>query len=392
MKSKIFLTSMLAVMVAFPASATTLGGNGETSPYNANCQGDPIDNVSAPGSTVTYTAQWAADECEITLDPNVANGGASASNPATLYTKFDFGAYLDSARTNLMSSATNGLFAPPTGATVTTTYNTNAPTNPSTGAPYVLTTAAPASTTPTRAFNGFFNAATGGTKYISEASPYYILGDTNTVGTGAYVAADIAKNDGVCPTTTWYAQWGCATRAIAADYAGTLTGYTTDGKWYTEPTAGTVESNTCTSTDQTLYLHWTPKKYTVTYDCGEGETDSVDTLGAEYDSSYNFRPLDCSLTGNIQSGWNCVTNTGGVAISMTDNATAWQVDDNVTCTAVYGANQITLEWYVDDVEVTDTLNNSDTCNYGDVNGITVNDPTKRGYSFAGWEVVGTNGQ
>lgn len=392
MKNKIFLTSMLAVMVAGPAFATSSLGPGVTSPYNANCQGDPIDNVSAPGSTVTYTAQWAADECTITLDPNVANGGASASNPATLYTKFGFGAYLDSARTNLMSSTANGLIAPPTGATVTTTYNTNAPTNPSTGAPYVLTTAAPASTTPTRAFNGFFNAATGGTKYISEASPYYILGDTNTVGTGAYVAADIAKNDGVCPTTTWYAQWGCATRAIAADYAGTLTGYTTDGKWYTDPTAGTVESNTCTETDQTLYLHWTPKKYTVTYDCGEGETDSVDTLGAEYDSSYNFRPLDCSLTGNTQSGWTCVTDNGGVAISMTDNATAWQVDDNVTCTAVYGANQITLEWYVDGVEVTDTLNNSDTCDYGTVNSIIVNDPTKRGYSFSGWTVVGTNGQ
>lgn len=391
MKSKIFLTSMLAVMVAFPASATTLGP-GATSPYNANCQGDPIDNVSAPGSTVTYTAQWAADECTITLDPNVANGGDSASNPATLYTKFGFGAYLESARTNLMSSNANGLIAPPTGAVVTTTYNTNAPINTRTNQQYTLATAGPAATTPRRAFDGFFSAATSGTRYISASSPYYILGDTNTSGTGAYVAADIAKTNGVCPTTTWYAQWGCATRSIAADYAGILTGYTTDGKWYTDPTAGTVESNTCTSTDQTLYLHWTPKTYTVTYDCGAGATDSVDTDGAEYDSPYNFRPSNCQLTGSTQTGWTCVTDNGGVAVDIASNATAWQVDDNVTCTAVYDANQITLEWYVDGTDETSSLGNSDSCDYGTVNGITVNDPTKRGYSFSGWTVVGTNGQ
>lgn len=394
MKNKIFLTSMLAVMVAGPAFATTLGP-GESQPYTEDCEGAPIDNVTAAGSTVRYTAQWTPDECTISLDANGGSGGTD-----TLYTKFGVGAYLTSAgrtaNTNLMTSAANSITAP-TGATVTTTYDTNAPTNGRTGQQYSLTPVSPS--TPTKAFAGFWstNAATGGYKYISETSPYYITGDTTTANTGAYVAADIAKedNNGSCPSVTWYARWDCATRTIAADYTGTLTGWETDGKWYTASTGGSVESNTCTTSDQTLYLHWTPKTYTVTYDCDGGTGGFADTDGATYDTGYTFAAVGiCTKTGSTQSGWDCKTDdTVPVTISQSDNTTAWQVDDDVTCTAVYGANQITLKWYVDEENVTDSLQNSPTCNYGTANGITVNDPTPaRGYSFAGWEVVGTNGQ
>ena len=392
MKNKIFLTSMLAVMVACPAYSSVIEGVMQPNSSQEDCSGAAIGGVTANNSTVQYTAQWTPDECTITLNPN---GGANGTG--TLFTKFGVGAYLTSAdrtaNTNLMTSSANPIVAPTYDITISFDVS---------GAPSGSNVSAPSNISGSRSFSGYYDASTGGTQYISGTSPYYILGDISTSGTGAAAAANVAKedNNGSCPSVTWYAQWSnCATLAASLPTTN-VTGYTFGG-WYDAATGGNlVDDNTCFSANQTLYGLWTPKHYNVAYVCGDGATgshnDNYDSStglgGATYGEGYTFDGNICQKEGSTQGSWNCVENTSGTTVNQSANTTAWQVDDSVTCTAVYDVNTITLEWYkaADEGggEYTD-LNNSASCIYGTPDGITVHDPVRRGYSFAGWEIVGT---
>lgn len=406
MKNKLFLTSMLVMLTVSPAFADTNTAtlNSDDSGQIAanstaeNCFGNALtfEDAEATSGTVTYTANWTPQQCTIALDPNVANGGSAASNPSTLYTKYGIGVYRDSNRTEQMTTAQYGLITPPTGATVTTVWDVNAPTNPVTNQTYSVTPIA--NSTPTRAFEGFYENAspsTPGTLYISATSPYYIMTDGVTVGTGLY-ESEIDPQTGAasCPETTWYAKWGCATRNATTPTAPT--GYTFGG-WYDSANPGqndsavdfTQTANTCTTTGDTFYAKWNKKQYTVTYDCASGTVtgsnpaSSTTTDTATYDNTYSWLNINntCEWTGHTPSSWTCV-DTNNNPVNLTSGY--WQIDDNVTCTANWGSNQITLVW---DTDGGSAVTTPTTCNYGTSNTILPEQPTKTGYTFDGWTVT-----
>ena len=406
MKNKLFLTSMLVMLTAAPAfastnTATQSGGQGQIAADSTaeNCSGYALydTNQERTSGTITYTANWTPQQCTITLNPNVANGGSAASNPSTLYTKYGIGVYRDSNRTEQMTTAQYGLITPPTGATVTTVWDVNAPTNPVTDQAYSVTPIA--DSTPTRAFEGFYENASPsapGTQYINAASPYYIRNDGITVGTGLYESVTTDPQTGAtsCPETIWYAKWGCATRSATTPTAPT--GYTFGG-WYNSANPGQNDSevdfsqtaNTCTTTGDTFHAKWDKNQYTVTYDCtsgtvrGSSPASSTTTDTATYDNIYSWLDINntCEWTGHTPSSWTCV-DTNNNPVSLTSGY--WQIDDDVTCNANWGVNQITLVW---DTDGGSAVTTPTTCNYGTSGTILPQQPTKTGYTFDGWTVT-----
>ena len=430
MKSKIFLTSMLVMVVACPALATTdTNGNG-TIAYDSTsepCSGDTLtyNNIENTTGPVYYAPNWVADECTIDLN---ANGGAhTANSKQTLYTRYDEGAYLDSTRTTyLMGTNANGLGVNgiPDGPTVTTTWNiaTNVPINPVTNQAYSLT--AISNSTPRKAFAGYWDDPTNpSVQYINSTSPYYII---STAGTDA--AKSIAYTSGTtCPSTTWYAKWGCATRTFPADPE--ITGYHFDG-WYTSSTPGTNDSpvnTTCTTSNETLYAKWTPHTGTITYNCGTapatgitvgGNAPSPDSVGYDDDFELASTANTCALSGGTAGeysfgGWDCDYNleTG------THNSTPYQVGNaatfthyqagasgtfkvpapnyptavSVTCYARWTQNaSVNLVWYLNETGTTTfngTGENPNTCVYGGTMGPLVQPDPRTGYTFNGWTVT-----
>ena len=119
-----------------------------------------------------------------------------------------------------------------------------------------------------------------------------------------------AKNDGSGDNA------GTRTVTYDAKY-GTLptlsrTGYTFTG-WFTAASGGTqVTSDTIVKITeaQTLYAHWTPNKYTVTFIKNDGTSNNVGTSNVTFGSAYGTLPTP-SRTGYTFSG--CYTAASGGA-------------------------------------------------------------------------------
>ena len=405
MKNKIFLTSVFAVMLACPAFSADIPAGTTTE----NCIGSPIYNITE--GTVYYTADWTAHVCEITLDPNI-NGGADASaTQSTLYTRYEDGAYLTSAdrtnRSNLMTTSANGLPSArvPLGKEIVTTWDTNAPVDPtSTSVPQArYSIAAIPNSEPRLEFQGFWNAASSPTeKYISESSTHYLVGNGPTIAAGLYKShLNTSTNEYECPETTWYAKWSdCATRTAPADPS--VTGYTFGG-WYTSSNPGSGDSavdltqsaNQCTSANQTLYAKWNKKTYTVSYNCnpdniagntstlsGTSPASATGTDTATYDEQYTW--LTCGAwAGHTMTGWSCTLHGTNTDAGHT-SGDYWKVDSDVDCVAQWDTNTINLRWNSDGGTA---VNTPLSCEYGTTDGITgIQQPTKLGYTFAGWRI------
>ena len=408
MKNKIFLTSVLAMMVACPAVAASVNGYIAPGDTSADCTSpDPLayDGDYYDYGYYTLRADWSEDECRIKLDPGI---GTSMASPDALYTRFDDGAYLGKNGNALVDRmypkddptyryGKNGLYDVPRGTTVPVTWETMyAPTNNFTGVAY--TVAAVASTSGERPFNGFWSSLGGsGTQYIYDDSVTipYVLTES-----GAQRAASIAKDaNGECPDEVWYAGYGCASDIPMPSTEPSLSGYTFKG-WYTRPrTGGTrIDSVPCLTANATYYAQWTPKDYTVTYSCpsevdgvqynmtltppsGKTNPDNV-TFNSEY-TMWNSTTA-CVGDGVECSGWNCTMTNGGTFSDPSATGGYWQNASNVSCVAVCGSNEVNLIWNYND---NSTPNGAGACQYGTTGTINVPQPTRHGYTFNGWTVV-----
>lgn len=388
MKNKLFLTSMLAMMVASPAfavwptgvgtvgvdtttgeidtSSSTASGyiGGNMSGSNANCTAVPLQyqNTNPTSGQFTLTAQWEPDRCPVTLDLNLANGGAANTDPnapsTSVYRVFqaihDDGAYptWDSSWTqaqldaNRMTTSTNGYADLPVGQTVSVTWDTNAESG------QTVTTAqgSSLSLSATRPFQGFFASATG-----SNSTPYFSWNSTSNklfiTSDGIDAAKAVGEVNGSCPDTRWYAHWGCVN---VTKPSVSSTGYDFVG-WYTASTGGTaLGDNLCwTESDSgTYYARWTPKHYTVTYNSGTckatASTVYTDTGGATYNQNYTVpaaanTAFGSAKTGYTFVGWNTVSGQTTTNFP-TATETPWTHDDGITVYAACTANDYTITY------------------------------------------------
>ncbi len=102
----------------------------------------------------------------------------------------------------------------------------------------------------------------------------------------------------------------------------TRTGYTFAG-WYTDATSGdlrTADDTVNVTADTTLYAHWTPNTYTVTFNANGGTTPTA-TKDVTYASTYGTLPTP-TRTGYAFLGWftdpdNGTQITAGTVVSIT---------------------------------------------------------------------------
>lgn len=161
------------------------------------------------------------------------------------------------------------------------------------------------------------------------------------------------------------------------------TGYTFTG-WYTAAdAAGTkVESTTkvTMSDNHTLYAGWTPKTYIVTFDY-QNATEGNDTENktVTYDSAYGSLP-EPERTGYTFTGWYTAADDTGIKVESTTKVTT---SDNHTLYA--GWTTVTYDFTYDlkDGEFEENATNPSEYTI-ESDDITLNNPTRTGYTFKGW--------
>ncbi len=223
-----------------------------------DCDGDDIYPVNAELisistsclNTPTLTAQWEPIERTITLDKNNDGANNITTGQNAVYTIYDKGAYLDSAHIKQMTTDNNPLNTLPQkeyDVLFKPSYND-------------ATEAISAKKlTATYTFDGYYSGEENNNGSVNKMidSNGYITSD------GIYSAKNVIAN-----SVAWHAKWSGG--AIVLPMA-TRKGYIFDG-WYNKPQTDTDATKlgdsgaTYTpSLSTTLYAHWTPIQYTVTF-------------------------------------------------------------------------------------------------------------------------------
>ena len=280
----------------------------------------------------TIYAKWTASKYTITLN-DTANAGTGGSG--TIYTTYNINVYKDSARILAMTESTNGV---------------TVPTKASSGNNHYV-------------FTGYFNSASGSSKYIEK--------------TGFITSSGLTAGKGYTSNQTWYAQFGTCTCTPGANVAScSATGVSGNKCVYTytcEPgyhvgagsttytgsfTAGTagVPSNTSPACNVT--------NYNMNYTCNEGETGYTYEGTAPTAQTAHYldpAPLGTGVTlpgiGNCQKvygegtsdycadcfdflGWSVDAESRALGIieAHTDIITTWGKTGNTTWCKIAGVN------------------------------------------------------
>lgn len=244
---------------------------------------------------------------------------------------------------------------------------------------------------PTKAgytFNGYYDKADGGTQYY------------NADGTSA-------KKWDKTENTTLYAQWKPAEYGIeyhlndgtnASSNPSSYTieteditladptkkGYTFDG-WY-DNADFTGEKITKIAKGSTgkkdLYAKWTASKYTVKFDANGG-SGTMDNLTMNYDESQNLTANGFSKTGYTFSGWN--TKKDGSGTKYDDKASVKNLtaenNGTVTLYAQWKPIKYTIKYHLNGGRNASSNPSKYTV---ESDNITLAEPTRTGYLFAGW--------
>ncbi|MBE6688895.1 MAG: hypothetical protein E7588_06410 [Ruminococcaceae bacterium] len=239
--------------------------------------------------------------------------------------------------------------------------------------------------TPTRTgytFNGWYTSSSGGTQITSNSivntsadHTLYAQWTPNTY------TITFNANGGTTPTASKTVTYGSTYGTLPTP---TRSGYTFDG-WFTAASGGTKATSATTMStvgDRTLYAHWTPSTYTVTYNANGGtnapavqtKTHGVNlTLSAAYPTrtGYIFQGWSTSASGSVVYG-------AGANYTANANATLYAVWLPTNLTVYFDANGGTNSTSSKVVTYTST--------YG-----TLPTPTKTGYSFNGWYTSSSGG-
>ncbi len=159
----------------------------------------------------------------------------------------------------------------------------------------------------------------------------------------------------------------------------TKTGYNFAG-WWTAASGGTqITSSTkvTTASNHSIYAHWTPNQYTVTFN-PNGGTVSPTTKTVTYDSTYGTLPTP-TRTGYTFAGWWTATSNGTQITSSTK-------------VAITAAQTLYAHWtpitYTMTLDYNNQINSTLTTKsitYGNTYGSFAS-PTKTGYTLNGWRV------
>ena len=169
----------------------------------------------------------------------------------------------------------------------------------------------------------------------------------------------------------------------------TRAGYTFNG-WFTKASGGTkVKSSTkvTITSNQTLYAHWTAKKYKTSFNAAGGTSPKVGkkvtkSKTVTFGKKYGTLPKS-TRTGYTFAGW-WTDRTGGSKVAA---ATVVKTAAPVTLYAHWTAKAYTVKF---DYRSGVVLKQSMTVRFGQVYG-DLPEPTRTGYTFAGWWTKASGG-
>lgn len=351
----------------------------------------------------------ADDTCEpeagypINLDDRIGQTSHGSNvSPNIIYTIHNTGVYLDSPRTEQMTTSENNVTVPTRYAVVTLDAN---------GTDAAPATVAWDENTPSSPiifkninfeFNGFYKTMDNN----SEDDLY--IGTNGYVTTGGIVAAK-----GYSRVQKWYAQWTAGT--IARLPEPVRTGFEFDG-WYTQQTGGNPVGHATQSiqSDVTYYAHWK--------ECSNGQyywdgfctycpvdfPNSDPLTATSINHCYNNCSENCDASGCVE-GQNGIEHCNYVIVSylgklyypgqsqcvLDNNDTIKQCKFTVTCVAGYETNEdengcVPKRFYASYTcgnMGTGTPPEREAVYYGTSYHIKANNDmcVRTGYTFAGWE-------
>ncbi len=225
-------------------------------------------------------------------------------------------------------------------------------------------------------FAGWFDAASGGSAWNFGADA--ITGDTTIYA--QWTAIDY--------TVTFDSQGGSAISSEMVAYGNyatlpasppTRAGFSFDG-WFTLDSGGSTWNfpGTAITGDTTIYAHWTPLGYTVTFDSQGGSAVGALTVA---NGEYAAEPSPPTYAGHTFNGW----------FSAASGGTEWDFGTD----AVTGDVTLYAQWTTLNYPVTfDSHGGSSVATenvpYGDY-ATEPADPTRYGYDFDGWFTAESGG-
>lgn len=410
--AKAALTTNTLTRTGYDFAGWNTSANGTGTAY---ADGATVTNLSATdGTTVTLYAQWKAHTYSITY---TMNGGTGASSNPTSYTiesadialaaptrtGYMFAGWTGSNGTTAQTSVTiakgssgdKTYSANWTANTYTLTYNANGGAVSPTSKQITYDSAYGTLATPTRTgydFAGWYTSASGGTQ---------VTASTVCTGNATVYAHWTAKKY----TVSFNANGGTgSTASVSATYDSAMptisnkmsrTGYTFAGyydaasggtQYYTSANASARTWNKAANT--TLYAHWTANKYTVSYNANGGAGTMANST-ATYGSAFTTVKNAFTRTGYTFNGWNEKADGTGTAWSLSSSGVAesgkswtWSYTSNITLYAQWKPVTYTISYALNG----GTNNSANPSSYTiESAAITLKDPTKTGYTFAGWK-------
>ena len=230
----------------------------------------------------------------------------------------------------------------------------------------------------------------------------------HTTGDGGYGSYSLVTSSTIVSRTedhTLLAFWGAHTYTLTYDPNGgtvsptsrqiiynhrytnlptpTRAGYTFDG-WYTAATRRSSDLSDMyadITADQTLYAHWSPASYTVTFNANGGSVGTT-SKSVTYGSTYGDLPTP-TRTGYTFDSWYTAASGGSkISSGTTVSITAAQ-----TLYAHWSANAYTITFNANGGSVGTT---SKSVTYGGTYG-DLPTPTRTGYTFDGWYTAASGG-
>ncbi|MBQ8686313.1 MAG: InlB B-repeat-containing protein [Alphaproteobacteria bacterium] len=318
----------------------------------------------------TWYAQWTPIDSRFTF---VASQATSATNAAGyVYTRYDSGAFLDSDRTQAMSTSANPIYVPSREYTVTYDANGGSVSKTSDTARYT--------------FNGYWTAISGGTQYF--AAEVLPSGTGKSYITEAGIAA-AKKNTTI---TELYAQWTDGRVTLPTPERD---GYVFKG-WYTTggEEVGDADKTYAPTSTVTLYAQWTVDTYTVSFDLNGGSGSTPSSVTQPYGSDmqpYEELATTPYKTGYTFMGWyDNKTYTSGTKYYNADGTSArtWDKTDDATLYAGWEANTFTVSYAGNGNTGGSAPTSPTSCTYGSTCAAPSNAYTKTGYVFVGWACTG----
>lgn len=355
--------------------------------FNANGGTGNMDN-----QVFAYSESKELSQNEFTNSGKTFKGWSTSENPAD-DSEINYNNKASISNLSTTNNAVIDLYAVWSVDAYSITYNLGdgsvAGSNPTT---YSVTSAAISLTNPTR--NGYTFTGWTGTG-LTEASTSVTIPSGST-GNREYTANwspisytvtfDEAGGDAI--SDLLYNIESTSTLGSTSRNGYTFTGWkvtTAGGSWVENTVLSATDTVTGKYGDVTLTAQWTPTNYTVTFvsNGGSAVSDMTYTI-----NSTNTLPTT-SKDGYTFNGWKVTTAAGN-----------WVANDYLGNTYAlngnYGDVTLTAQWAVINYTIsydglTDATVSGNPTSYNiESNAITLNNPTKTGYTFAGWTGTGLN--